>query len=381
MAQVVQRTWRSGPRKVRRSAWGYTLMIGGKQERKYNAEWTEDDARSALVARQEAIKAPAEVLPVERTVQQLAEEYLAYKQQRGKRSLKEDTRILATRILPVFGSETPVRQLSAAAIAQYERKRAGEVSAFTVANELTVLRHMLRLGKRWGYLDQVPDIELPKRPGGRLRYLEQDEIGKLIDGCRESRNPYLAAIVTLAVNTGMRKSEILGLEWERVNFSTSTITLYVTKSGKPRGVPINRAVYETLVALEPETARRRGLLFQKRDHRAWGQIRTAFALALERAKIPAGFRFHDLRHTCASWMVMRGASLKEVQEVLGHADYKMTMRYAHLSPAHLLAAVGRLDGLTPAVSAHGQHKTAVQCAQRPVSPYAPVAQVDRAAVS
>jgi integrase len=199
------------------------------------------------------------VLPVERTVRQLAEEYLAYKEQRGKRSLKEDTRILATRILPAFGSETPLRKLSAAAIAQYERKRAGEVSAFTVANELTVLRHMLRLGKRWGYVDQLPDIELPKRPGGRLRYLEQDEIGKLIDACRESRNPYLAAIVTLAVNTGMRKSEILGLEWERVNFSTSTITLYVTKSGKPRGVPINRAVYETLVALSPR--RREGVGF------------------------------------------------------------------------------------------------------------------------
>jgi integrase len=240
-----------------------------------------------------------------------------------------------------------VRSLTAEAIAQYERKRAGEVSAFTVANELTVLRHMLRLGRRWGYLEHVPDVDMPKRPGGRLRYLETDEITRLLTACSESRNPYLTAIVTLAVNTGMRKGEILGLEWERINFSTSMITLYVTKSGKPRGVPINRAVYDTLSALEPETAGRRGLLFRKSDHRAWGQIRTAFALALERAKIPVGFRFHDLRHTCASWMVMKGASLKDVQEILGHADYKMTQRYAHLSPAHLLAAVERLDGLTP----------------------------------
>jgi integrase len=186
MAQVVQRTWRSGPRKVTRSAWGFTLMVDGQQVRKYDAAWTADDARSALVARQEALKAPPPAsVPSERTVQQLAEEYLAYKAQRGKRSLNEDTRILATRILPAFGSETPVRQLSSSAIAQYERKRAGEVSAFTVANELTVLRHMLRLGKKWGYLDQVPDVELPKRPGGRLRYLEQDEIAKLIDACRE----------------------------------------------------------------------------------------------------------------------------------------------------------------------------------------------------
>lgn len=345
MAQVIQRTWRSGRRK--RSAWGYTLMVNGRQERKYDGAWSEHDARQALVVRQEELRKPPLAAPAERTVQELAQEYLTYKEQRGKRSLKEDTRILATRILPAFGSDLSVRALTAEAIAQYERRRAGEVSAFTVANELTVLRHMLRLGRRWGYLEHVPDVDMPKKPGGRLRYLELDEIARLIDACRESRNPYLAAIVAIAVNTGMRKSEILGLEWERINLSTATITLYQTKSGKPRGVPVNRAVYDTLTELEPKAEERRGLLFRKSDHRAWGQIRTGFALALERAKIPAGFRFHDLRHTCASWMVMKGASLKDVQEVLGHADYKMTQRYAHLSPAHLRAAVDRLDGLTP----------------------------------
>ena len=66
---------------------------------------------------------------------------------------------------------------------------------------------MLRLGKRWGYLDQVPDVDMPKRPGGRLRYLEQDEITRLLEACRASRNFYLATIVTLAVNT-----EVFGFE-------------------------------------------------------------------------------------------------------------------------------------------------------------------------
>jgi integrase len=381
MAQVIQRIWRAGPRKVKRAAWGYQLMVNGQRERKYDGKWTADDARAALVARQEELAAAPAPAPTERTLQQLAEEYLTYKEQRGKRSLKEDRRILATRLLPAFTSDLPVRQLSASAIAQYERKRAGEVSAFTVSNELTVLRHMLRLGRRWGYLEHVPEVDMPKKPGGRLRYLELEEITRLVTACRESRNPYLAAIVILAVNTGMRKGEILGLEWERINVSTSTINLYQTKSGKPRGVPMNRAVYDALMALEPMPARRRGLLFTKRDHRAWGQIRTAFTLALERAKIPVGFRFHDLRHTCASHMVMRGASLKDVQEILGHADYKMTQRYAHLSPAHLLAAVERLDGLTPAAMAHDLAQKAVECDERPVNPYAPVAQVDRAAVS
>jgi len=157
------------------------------------------------------------------------------------------------------------------AIAQYERTRVGEVSAFTVANELTVLRHMLRLARRWGYLDQAPEIEVPKRPSGRLRYLELDEIARLLAACRESRNRYLLAIVTIAVNVRMRKGEILGLELERINLSTATITLDKTRNGKPRGVPINRAVYDALTDLQPDvTQRRAGLFFTKPDQRAWG---------------------------------------------------------------------------------------------------------------
>jgi len=111
-------------------------------------------------------------------------------------------------------------------------------------------------------------------------------------------------------------------------------------------------VYDALVALQPEPAQRQGLVFARRDGAAWGQIRTAFATALERAGIKA-FRFHDLRHTAASHLVMRGASLKEVQEILGHSDFKMTLRYAHLSPAHLRSAVDRLDGLAAFTSPSG----------------------------
>ena len=106
---------------------------------------------------------------------------------------------------------------------------------------------------------------MPKKPAGRLRYLDEAEITRLLAACRASRNPHLAAIVTIAINTGMRKSEVLGLEWERVDVATALITLYQTKSGKPRGVPMNRAVYDALTGLEPDAARRQGLLFRKRD--------------------------------------------------------------------------------------------------------------------
>jgi integrase len=384
MAHVVKRTWRSGPRKVKRVAWGYTLMVNGRQERKSDRTWTEDEARAALVARQEALQAgPPPPPPAERSLGELADEYLTYKAQRGKRSLKEDRRILKKRLLPAFGADLPVRQLAAAMIGQYERTRAGQVSAYTVANELTVLRHMLRLGRRWGYLDQVPDIEMPKKPDGRLRYLDEGEIAKLLEVCTCSRNPYLSAVVALALNTGMRKAEILGLEWERVDLSadyglSARITLYKTKSGKPRGVPLNEDAIAALESLKTEE-HRSGAVFKRRDGTEWGQVRTAFETALKRAGIE-GFRFHDLRHTFASHYMMRGGNLYDLKEILGHSDIAMTMRYAHLSPHHLRAGVQKLEGLARA-SAHGSAHNGKITAQRLVSPRAPVAQADRAAVS
>jgi hypothetical protein len=148
----------------------------------------------------------------------------------------------------------------------------------------------------------------------------------------------------------MRRGEILGLEWDRVDLATARITLYRTKSGKPRGIPINTAVYDALIALAPDPTHRVGRLFKKANGAGWERIRTAFELALRRAKI-LDFRFHDLRHTFASHAVMRGVSLAELKELLGHSTLTMTLRYAHLSPTHLRGAVARLDGLTSAPTA------------------------------
>jgi integrase len=337
-------------RPVTCTAYGYDLKVGGRRERRFSETWTKDDARAALVERQREIAAGTISRPEHRTLGQLRDEYLAYKLGK-KRSLDEDERILATRLLPAFGLTLPVRQLTAPMIAHYEKRRSGQVSAFTVANELAVLRHMLNLGRKWGYLVAVPDIELPKKPDGRLRYLEPDEIGRLLTACASSRNPYLSAIVSLALNTGMRKEEILGLAWERIDVAadyglSARLTLYRTKSGKPRGVPLNADAVKALDTVEPDPAQRVGLVFRRQDGAEWGQIRTAFATAMTRAGI-TGFRFHDLRHTFASHFMMRGGTLYDLKEILGHSDLKMTMRYAHLSPHHLRAGVQKLEGLAP----------------------------------
>jgi integrase len=176
-------------------------------------------------------------------------------------------------------------------------------------------------------------------PQGRLRYLEQEETVRLLEACRASRYPYLFAIVTVALHTGMRQGEILGLTWDRVDFARGVLLLEITKSGKRREVPMSQAVY---TVLSTRSGPREGLVFAKADGQAWGRLSTAFATALRRAKITA-FRFHDLRHTCASWLAMSGRPLLEIKELLGHAEISMTMRYAHLAPGRLREAVGVLD--------------------------------------
>ncbi len=362
-------------------------MVGGKRERKFSSEWqTEDDALRALVARQDEAAAGRDGRPADATLGALTEAYLAHKANEGKRSLRNDAAILKKRLLPAFGPTLPVRALTETAIARYEQARIADVSAYTVSNELGVLRHMLRLGRRWGYLDRVPDIEMPKKPEGRTRYLEEDEIGRLLTACAASRNPYLPALVGLPLNTGMRKEEVLGLTWERVNLAadfglSAKLTLYKTKSGKPRGVPLNQDAVAALEAVEPDPAKRTGLVFKRGDGSRWGQVRTAFTAALARAGIQ-GFRFHDLRHTFASHFMMRSGSLYDLKEILGHSDIKMTMRYAHLSPHHLHASIAKVEGLArmPA-TAHQMAQNGTLRPKRLVSPYGPVAQVDRAAVS
>ena len=128
------------------------------------------------------------------------------------------------------------------------------------------------------------------------------------------------------------------LTWDRVDLSRGVIRLEQTKSGRRREVPLNDASYRAVVSLKPKDD---GRVFQTR------YIKTAYNNAATAAKLD-NLTFHALRHTFASWAVMRGVSLKELQELLRHATLAMTMRYAHLAPEHLCTAVSRLEGLTSA---------------------------------
>jgi integrase len=160
--------------------------------------------------------------------------------------------------------------------------------------------------------------------------------------------------VIVALNTGLRLGELIGLTWERVDLSRGVIRLELTKSGRRREVPMNDASYRALVGLGPKDS---GRVFKTR------YIKTAYNNAVEAAQLD-DVTFHTLRHTFASWAIMRGVTLKELQELLGHSSLAIPMRYAHLAPEHLRTAVSRLEGLT---STQPTKDLAQELAQEPVA--------------
>ena len=159
--------------------------------------------------------------------------------------------------------------------------------------------HLLRMAhEEWEVIDNVPRIRLEKEPQGRLRWLTQEKITRLLDAAGKSRNKELRAAVIVALNTGLRRGELLGLAWERVDLSRGVIRLELTKSGRRREVPMNDDSYRALVGLGPKAD---GRVFKTH------YIQTAYDNAVAAAKLD-DVNFHTLRHTFASWAVMRGVT-------------------------------------------------------------------------
>jgi len=157
--------------------------------------------------------------------------------------------------------------------------------------------------------------------------LEKEEIGNFINTCSDHLKP----IVIVTLFTGMRKSEILSLKWRDLDFSQKIIYLLDTKNGEKREIYMNDIIYPVLFGVKkhPDS----GYVFCNREGKPYGNVRRSFATALRKAEIK-DFHFHDLRHTYASQLAMAGIDLKTIQEELGHKDFKMTQRYAHLSPGY-----------------------------------------------
>jgi integrase len=229
----------------------------------------------------------------------------------------------------------------------------------TLNHELSILKQLFRKAIAYGYLEKgkspAEDVKKFPESKGRVRFLTVEEAKALL----EATSPHLRPILVCALETGMRRGEILRLAWEDVDFRNGTLYVAKTKNGDPRHVPMSARLHATLKALPrsirgdhiftgsirktPAAGKRKRPLNQPigKSGKPFRDVDTSFENACAKAGIE-GFRFHDLRHTAASHMAMRGVPLHTIGEILGHKTAAMTERYSHLTPEHKKQAVEML---------------------------------------
>lgn len=198
--------------------------------------------------------------------------------------------------------------------------------------------------KEWQWLKENPvkKISRPKENKSRERYLEKDEISRLLASCRKSKSPHLYAVVSCLLATGSRKGEILGLKIGDVNFIRSTATFTNTKNGDIRTVHLNEHVLGMLRTEKEKRTMISEYFFPSLDGKKPGDIRKAWEGAVKDAGLK-NISLHTLRHTVASHLAMGGYSTLEIGAILGHKSLSMVKRYSHLSTSSTAKALNKLD--------------------------------------
>jgi len=263
---------------------------------------------------------------------------------------------IVNRILIPFFGEKKLSEILPEDVEAYRADRLKKVSPSTVNREFTRFRSIFYKAVEWGYLKSYPfkTIKEFKEPPGKVRFITPEEFERILWACHPNsllENPnnwgrtfskllcaFLKATVLLAFHTGMRMGEIRNLKWKDIDFKNRIISVETTKNNERRTIPINQTLYELLKSLPVHLGTEK--LFPNITSQ---QLSNAFSRACKRAGIK-DFRFHDLRHSFASYLTMAGKNLRTVQTLLGHKDPRMTMRYSHLSDETLKEAVSILEG-------------------------------------
>jgi integrase len=214
-----------------------------------------------------------------------------------------------------------------------------------IRNPATVVRYMAALShaftiavNEWQWLEDSPmrKVKKPKESSGRVRWLNDDERARLLAACKESSNDWLYLCVILALSTGMRQGELMGLKWPDVDLKTGVIILHETKNGERRRVPL---AGHGLDLLRDHARLRRldtSLLFPSNTNPTKPiDLRKPWTNAIKLAGVE-NFHWHDLRHSTASYLAMNGASLAEIAEILGHKTLAMVKRYVSIDRARCL---------------------------------------------
>lgn len=219
-------------------------------------------------------------------------------------------------------------------------------SPATVVRYMAALSHAFTIAvNEWQWLEDSPmrKVKKPKESRGRVRFLDVSERERLITECKKSSNNFLYVCVILALSTGMRQSELMGLKWSDVNLEEAFIILHETKNGERRRVPLSGLALAVLKEQLKNKRQDTNLLFpSNKAPQKPIDLRKPWETALKLAEID-DFRWHDLRHCTASYLAMNGASLAEIAEVLGHKTLQMVKRYAHLSDGHVSNVVASMN--------------------------------------
>jgi site-specific recombinase XerD len=220
----------------------------------------------------------------------------------------------------------------------FKNLRSAKLKNTSINRELSCIKHMFTKAVDWGFLPVNPlhSVKKMKEPPGRVRYLTDEEITTLLNCC----NGHVKSIVVTVLNSVLRRGEVLGLKWSDVDLKNRVLTIHRTKNNEMKMVPVNQELHQVLSGLGPQLPDQ--YVFANAEGGPFLDIKKGFHAAMRRAGIK-DFRFHDLRHTFASRLVMAGVDIRTVQVLLGHKDIKMTLRYSHLSDTHLRDAVQKLE--------------------------------------
>lgn len=263
------------------------------------------------------------------TLGELIDRYVEEVTPLKKGSVPESCRLLAIKRHAL--AERFVATLRGADLARYRDERLKTVSPSTVRRDLASLSHVFEVARReWGihFVNPVVDIKMPSDNKPRERRLEPGEEERLLDACRKARNPFLLPVVLIAIETAMRRSEILSLRWKNVSLHRQIAHLRDTKNGSSRTVPLSAAAVTVLRDLPRN--RSAGLFLGLTGE----AVKLSFVRATRRARIN-DFHFHDLRHEATTRFFERGLNIMEVASITGHKDLRMLQRYTHLSAEKL----------------------------------------------
>jgi len=254
--------------------------------------------------------------------------------------------ILDQHILTQFG-DFKLAKIRTEDIDRWQAERMDKVSPSTVQKETMRLKHLLNCAVRWRYIKESPakGLQTIKMPPGRVRYLTPEERALLLEKARPDLRPY----IEIALQTGARRGELCSLRWCNVDMRTHTLSFPKTKNGERRDIPMTETLFMFLQHL-PRPLDSQAFVLPALSANA---VTIGFGRLVKDLNLP-DLKFHDLRHDVASTLTMAGVPQRTVMQILGHKDPRMTLRYQHLTPAHLREAMCTLDSQREEVPAQPQ---------------------------